>query len=82
MCASDLEGEADRDLGDLTVGPNSGSRTSTRGDYQRLREACSVVSKFVPSSVADLLLLAICGVETLSKASILEVRIWALESTM
>lgn len=69
-------------LADLTRGPELSSRTSIRGAYGRLCEACSVVDKSVPSWVADLLSLAICGVEVVSRASILEVRIGALKSTL
>lgn len=41
----DLDGEVDWDLADFKGGPNSGSRASTRGNYERLSEACLVVNK-------------------------------------
>lgn len=61
---------------------DSGSRASIRGDYVRFREECSVVCQFFPSSVVDLLSLMISVVEAMSRASIMEVRVRALESTL
>lgn len=46
------------------------------------RESCSVVSESVLSSVASLLLVAIRGVEAMSKASILKVGFGALKLTI
>lgn len=60
-------------------GPYLGSTASIRSNYGQFLEACSVVNESVPSSVDDLLSLAICGVETMVSAFILEVQIGALE---
>lgn len=45
-------------------------------------EACAVVNESILSSAADLLSLAICGVEAMSSTSILEVRVGASDSTL
>lgn len=59
VLAGDLDGEVHWDLADLTGDPDLSSRASIRFDCSRLREACSVVSESVPSSVADMLQLTI-----------------------
>lgn len=59
-----------------------GRRASTRRDYGGLREACSVIMESVPSSVTDIVSLAIRSVELMSRASTLNVCIGALESTL
>lgn len=49
LLAGDLDREADCACSNLTRGLDIGSQASNRGEYGRLREACSVVSEFVPS---------------------------------
>lgn len=44
VSVSDLDGEADWEVADLTGDLNIGSYASIRGDYQRLRAECLVVS--------------------------------------
>lgn len=64
---------------DLTGRPFLGSRASICGDCGHFREAFSVTSESLPLLVADLLSLAIRGLDTMSGASILELRVGALE---
>lgn len=59
-----------------------GSRACIRDNFGLLRETCAVVSESVPSSIADLLSLAIHNVEAKSQAYILVMRVGALESTL
>lgn len=82
VLSSYLEGEADLDLADLTGGSDLTIQTSIPSDHRHLCTACSAVNEPIPSSVADLLLLAIQGVEVTSRACILEVRFGPLESTL
>lgn len=63
----------------MTGGSNLRSRTGIRRDYGRLCVACLMVDKSAPPPVADLLSLAICGVEAMVTASILKVRFGGLE---
>lgn len=79
VLARDLEGETDWKLADSTKGSDFGTRATTRGGNGRHCEACLEINQPIPSSVLDLLTLAIRGVETMSGASILEVLVGALE---
>lgn len=80
--SSDLYSEADCNLAYFTGDPDLGSRPIICVYYGRLQDACSVVSKSVPSSVADLLSTAICVVEAIIRKSILRVLVGALETTL
>lgn len=51
------------------------------GDSECHFEACSVVNESSPSSVVDLLSLTKCGMEVMSKPSLVEVHVCALDST-
>lgn len=75
LLASDLGGEAYLYLAHLTGGSDFCSSYSIHCDYGHLREACPLVNGYVPSSVADLLSLAIKVVEKMDRESIAEVRI-------
>lgn len=61
--------EADWDLTDLTRGLDFWNRASFGGDYGLLREACSMVIEFTPSSAADLVPFAIGGVQEVTGRS-------------
>lgn len=67
VLVGNLECESDWDLADLMGGPVLSSQTSIPGDYGHLLEACSVVDESVPQSMADLLSLAIRGVEAMTR---------------
>lgn len=82
MLSGDLYGDVDWDLPDIIGVPELGIQACIPGDYGCLCEVGSVVSEFFPSSVVDLLLFAICGVEAMISASILKVCVCALESTL
>lgn len=60
-------------------GTDLSSRVIICIDYGRLRQACSMVCKSIPSTVMDLLRLIIGGVEDMSTASIGEVYMSTLE---
>lgn len=55
VLASDVKGESDWDLADLTRRLDLGSRAKIRGDYGCVHEKCSVVTESVSSSVVGLL---------------------------
>lgn len=67
----DLDGEKDCHLADLTGSTDLEIQTSASRHQMGLREGCLVVNEFVCSLVGDLLLLAIHGVEKMSRAPIL-----------
>lgn len=67
MLAGDLEIEGDLDLALFTGGQVLDSRASIRSDYGPLREAGSVVNESVLSTMAELLSLAIRGVEAMKR---------------
>lgn len=68
--------------GRLDGGPDFGSRARIRADFGCLREVCFVVNYSVPSSVVDLLSLAMRCVEVKCRAAIAKICIGALESTL
>lgn len=68
--ASYLDGEADWYLSDLTGGAYLGSQASILVNYGRPYEACSVVGESVLTSVADLIELAIRGMQAMSRKCI------------
>lgn len=70
------------ELGQFEGRSHSGNRDCICGDYEHFCEWCSEVSESVPSLFPELLSLAICIVEALSRASILKVSVEALESTL
>lgn len=78
----DLSCEADRDLDTLTRGPDIGSQASIGGEYGRLHEVCYVVKKSVSPLVSYFLPLAICDMETTSRASIVDGLLCALETML
>lgn len=80
--ARDLDDDADWDSDYFRGVSNLGSRTNIHLGYWRLHEVCSVVIESFPSSVADLLSLKVRGMEAMSRASILEVHVGTLESTL
>lgn len=82
MLPGDLEVKVERYVADPTGGLDLGNLVSICGDYERFLETYSMTSDSIPSSVADLLSLAIRGVEAMTRTSILEVRIGGLESTL
>lgn len=73
VITGNLEKDADWDLADQMGVSDIRCRGSIRADSERLREACSVVNSSVPSSVAELLSLAIRGLKVTSRAFVLEV---------
>lgn len=62
----------------MTEGDDLSNWYSIWGEYDCLHETRFVLSEFVISSVADLLLLKIYGVEAMSRVSILEGHVGAL----
>lgn len=54
VLSGDLKGEADCYLAEFTEGSELVNRASIRGDYERICEACSVVSESYPALVAVL----------------------------
>lgn len=67
---------------DSAGGPDLGSHASIRINYGPLREMCLVVSGFVAFSVPDQLSLPTRPAEAMNRASVLELREVALESTL
>lgn len=82
MLAGDLKAEADWDLTVLMGGPDISSRASTCDDCGRVCEACLGVIESASPSVADLMSLAVRTMEVMSRESVLEVCVGALESTI
>lgn len=82
MLAGDLKVEAHWNLADLTQGPTLGSRASACGDFRCLRDAFLEVYESVSSSLTDLMSLVIRSVEPISRASIVPVGIYDLESML
>lgn len=77
---SDLRGEADCDMPEFTGDSDIGCRSTIHCNYERLCKACSRTEESVPSSVAYFLSLAISTEEAMRRASILKVRVGALET--
>lgn len=81
VCDSDLNGEADCDLADLTRGLELGCQSSIHENDGNLPEAGPVIKNHVLSSMPDLLSLAIPFEEAMSRATILEVPMGFFRST-
>lgn len=77
-----LDGVVEWELADLAGIYDLSSGAFIRFDYTCRGEECSVVSASITSSVADTLPLIIRGVEAMSRASILEIPVGALQSTV
>lgn len=83
MLAGDLlEDGTDWELADLTGCPDLSSRASISGEHGRCFETCLVLSRSFLSSVAFLMSMAVRSVEEMSRESLLEVHVGALESVL
>lgn len=76
--AESLRNEADRDLANLTGGPDLWCLVGIRGVSGCVRKACFLISVSFPSSVADSLSLMVRRVQVMSWGSILELCVGAL----
>lgn len=79
VLTGELEDKADWNLAELTESPDLCSLARIRGDNGRLLEAGFVVNESASSLVVDFWSSEIRGVDLMRTASLLEVRIGALE---
>lgn len=79
VLASDLDGKANWDMADMTGDLDLGSWATLLGGYGRVLEVCWLIIESVPLLGVDQLSLAIRVVEVISRASILELHVYAQE---
>lgn len=82
LYATQLDGTGDRERFDLSKGSDLGRRASVHADYNLRQKVCSPADLALPSSVVNLIWLAIQDVSALTGRSAVDPRLHALEATL